>query len=150
MESTNIDDGTEEDVGIMLKRAYVLMSHGYFEKALATCEQAAEEPAMSLAARALQGAILTASGRPKEAVKLLMPLHRRNRDALGVALYLAEACYFAGRHRRAQKILDSLDEEKLENSPWSDFAHALRDAWKGLGELEKVPEPTTVALGDER
>lgn len=127
-----------------LKRAFVLTSFGYFEEALEACERAAQFGDDDCLPRTIQGAILTASGRPLEAMKSLGDLRRRHKEAILPALYLAEACFMAGRHRRGWKILDSVDEEALEESPWADFARQLRTTWEDLGDLEELPEAITV------
>ena len=100
-------------------------------------------------ARALHGAILTASGRPLEAMRKLLRLHRSHREAILVALYLAEACFLAGRARRAWKVLDGLDEQALADSPWADFAAGLRQTWHQMAELDDLPQPVTVPLVEQ-
>ncbi len=133
----------------MLQKAYVLMNFGFFERALAACDEAARRSDEPLVARTLEGAILTASGRPMEAIRHLMPLHRRHRDAILTALYLAEACLVAGRRRRGFKILDGLDDNLVDDSPWASFADELRQTWQQLDEVDDLPQPLTVPLGEQ-
>lgn len=124
---------------LMLKRAYVLTSYGFYKEALEACEEAAALSDDELVPRTIYGAILSASGRPMEAMKHLNKIHRANRRALLPALYLAEACFLAGRGRRAWRILDGLDQQMLAESPYADFAAQLRQAWGELEELDQLP-----------
>ncbi len=132
-----------------LKRAYVLLEAGKLEEALSACETATERADDPVVPQSIHGAMLTASGRPVEAMRLLMQVHRRNRDAILPVLYLAEACFLAGRHRRAWKMLDSVDAEELAESPWGEFARQLRQTWEELGELGDIPQPKTIPIGDD-
>lgn len=125
-----------------LKRAFVLTSYGQFEEAIRACERAEEILGEDPLPGAIRGSILSASGRPKAAIRELMSVCRRHRDAILPALYLAEACFLAGRGRRGWKILDGLDPVALEESPWAEFALGLRETWEGIEEgpeLLKVP-----------
>lgn len=124
---------------LQLKRAYVLTSYGFYNEALAACEEATALSDDELVPRTVYGAILTASGRAKEAMRHLNQLHRAHRDAILPALYLAEACFLANRHRRAWKILEGLDPQALAQSPYADFAKQLRQAWGELEELDRLP-----------
>ena len=131
----------------LLQRAYVLMSFGFIEEALDACDEAArraEEPDDEVTAHSVKGAMLSASGRPKEAMRELIGLRRKYGEAILPALYLAEACFLAGRSRRAYKILDGLDQEQLGRSPYVEFAAQLRTTWESLGELDGLPDPLTV------
>lgn len=134
----------------LVQRAYVLMSFGYIEEALEACDEAArraEEPDDEVTAQSVKGAMLSASGRPKEAMRQLMGLRRKYGEAILPALYLAEACFLAGRSRRAWKILDGLDQERLGRSPWAQFASQLRATWELLSDVDDLPEPVTVPFG---
>lgn len=136
----------------LLKKAYVWMNFGYYERAMEACERAAQHAEDSQVAEALQGAVLTASGRPLEAMRLLMKVHRRDRDAILPALYLAEACFFAGRMRRGFKVLDGLDEQRLADSPYQEFARQLRESWEQLRQVEEfddTSDPVVVPLEQE-
>lgn len=139
------DEATARD---MLKKAYVWMNFGYYERAMTACRTAARRADDPLVPETIRGAIMTASGRPVEAMRHLMELHRRHRDAILTALYLAEACFLAGRRRRAWKTLEALDDEALAESPWRDFAHQLQRVWNQLDELDDLPDPIRVPLGD--
>ena len=134
----------------LLQRAYVLMSFGFIEEALEACDEAARRAEIAndeVTARSVKGAILNASGRPKEAIRDLMKLRRDYKEAILPSLYLAEACFMAGRSRRAWKILDGIDAEKLGKSPWAEFARQLRLTWESISEVEVIPEPITVPFG---
>lgn len=130
----------------LLKKAYVLLGDGHFQEALNYCERAAGAGEDEHLAHTLRGAILTASGRPLEAMRALIRLHRGRPQEVLTALYLAEACFFAGRHRRGWKVLEKIDDGRLADSPWSGFAAQLRETWNGLAEWEEVPKPQPVAL----
>ena len=132
-----------------LKRAYLLLERGQLEEALSACETAADSAVDPVVPRSVQGAILTAGGRPVEAMRMLMQVHRRNRDAILPALYLAEACFLAGRQRRGWKVLDSIDAQTLEESPFQDLARQLRQTWEELGELEELPEPKATPISGD-
>lgn len=140
----DIDDSTPRQ---LLKRAYVSMNCGYFEEAIEACVVAAERADDPLVADTLRGAILTASGRPTEALQLLMPLHRQREDAILTALYLAEACFFAGRIRRGWKVLDGIDPEELDDSPWRDFADQLRRSWEQRSDDDQLVQPLRIPIG---
>ena len=130
----------------LLKKAYLLLSNGHFEEALNYCDRAAEESEDDVLARTLRGAFLTASGRPVEAMQELMRLHQRRRETILSALYLAEACFLAGRHRRGWKVLEGIDDQELAESRWTGLAAQLHETWDGLAELEGLPKPLTVPL----
>lgn len=130
----------------LLKKAYVSMNFGYFQKALTACDRAVERADDPLVAETMRGAILTASGRPVEAMRELIGLHRRHPEAILTALYLAEACFLAGRHRRAWKTLEGIDQEALADSPWCDFGRELRRTWRQLDDIDDLAEPVEVAL----
>lgn len=130
----------------LLRRAFVLTSFAHYQEAIACCDEAeplAEDP---LFVRALKGSLFTASGRPLEAMRLLIPQHRAHPDHLPTALHLAEACFLAGRSRRAWKILDSLPAETA-SSAFGPLADSLRTTWELLERDEAsftplvVPEP---------
>lgn len=152
MNTANRQTAEEINSQQWLKLAYVLVDRGHFQEAMNACERAAdgaEGQQAEILAHTLRGAILTASGRPVEAMRELMGLHRRHGDAIVVALYLAEACFLAGRHRRGWKVFDSIDEESLNDSPWREFGHQLRATWEELAELDEIPAPQTVPFDDE-
>lgn len=138
-------DATAREI---LKRAWIWMEFGHFEKAIAACERAADRADRPLVPETIKGAVLTASGRPEEAMRHLMGLHRRNSEAILTSLYLAEACFLAGRHRRARKTLDEIDEQRLADSRWSEFARQLSRTWEQLDDLEQLPDPVEVPLED--
>lgn len=152
MKTLHIDNEPEATAEQLLKKAYVWLNFGYYQRAMQTCELAAERADDPLVARTLQGAILTASGRPLEAMRNLMRLHRRNRDAILTALYLAEACFLAGRPRRGWKTLESIDDQALADSPYGDFADQLRHTWRQLDDSEDftdAAQPVVVPLEEE-
>ncbi len=132
-----------------LKRAFVLTSYGFFQEALQSCERAANLSDDELVPRTIQGAILTASGRPSDAMKVLIRLQREHKNSILCSLYLAEACFLAGRHRRGWKTLNSLEEEAVAQSPWAEFYQNLRTAWEELEEIEGLPGPLRVPMGED-
>ena len=140
----NVEESTSRQ---LLKRAYGAMNCGYFEEAIEACNVAAQRADDRLVADTLRGAILTASGRPQRALQLLMPLHRKREDAILTALYLAEACFFAGRVRRGWKVLDGIDSHALDESPWRDFAAQLRHNWEQRSEDDQKVQPLRIPIG---
>lgn len=144
----DVGDKEDHDARHWLKRAYVLLEAGHLEEAFSACETAVERADDPVVPLSMQGAMLTASGRPVEGMRLLMQVHRRHREAILPVLYLAEACFLAGRHRRGWKLLESLDDEALKTSPWEGFARQLCETWEQLGELDELPEPRTIPIND--
>ena len=139
---TFLDEGDRDATARqLLKKAYVWMNFGYYQRAMQVCEYAAERADDPFVARTLHGAILTASGRALEGMRMLMKLHRRRRDAILTALYLAEACFLAGRPRRGFKTLDSIDRQALEDSPFEPFARQLRETWENIDEVQPLEVP---------
>ncbi len=126
---------TSDSPQALLKRAFLLTSFGLFDDAIQCCQQAAALDESPLS-DTLHGAILTASGKPLEAIKHLLPIHRAHPDHLLTSLHLAEACFLAGRHRRGWKILNALSDDELRQSPWADLATSLRDTWESLVDLQ--------------
>ena len=127
----------------LLQRAFVLISFARFQEAIACCDEAEPLAADPLFVRALKGSILTASGRPLQAMRLLLPQHRTRPDHIPTTLHLAEACFLAGRPRRGWKILDSLPPE-VDSGPFGSLAQALRDTWELLDGDDPVPAPLVV------
>ena len=129
-----------------LKRAYLLTTYGHYEAAMQACDRAREFLGDDPLPGALKGAILSASGRPKEAIRELNGVCRRHREAILPALYLAEACFLAGRMRRGWKVLREINPAALKESPWAEFAAELEQGWEGL---ERGPEILEVSLSEE-
>ena len=148
MEYGSDDDG-DATARQLLKKAYVLTGYGHFDRAIAVCEKASRRKGGEILAPTIRAAILTASGRPKKAMRILFRLHRQNREAILVSLYLAEACFLAGRQRRGWKVLDSIDAEALADSPWREFENQLRQTWQAQDKLDDWPQPLTVSMGDD-
>lgn len=145
MEVEERRDTTERhSAATLLKWAYLILEEGRFEEALQACDQAAAvatEEQEQLLARALGGAIYSAQGRPQEALRVLMGLHRRHQRSAPVALYLAEACFLAGRHRRGWKVLESIEEQLEPAGPWASLAAQLRETWQLLEQSQGSPSP---------
>ncbi len=121
----------------LLKLAYIKLGDGEHEAAMEACRQAEKRPGAAPLARALQGAVLSARGDTKEAMSYLMKWHRRHPDAIGIRIYLAEACWLEGRKRRAHRLLD--ESEGLEEEGWGQMADSLRETWGMLEDLENSP-----------
>jgi tetratricopeptide (TPR) repeat protein len=130
----------------LLKRAYLLTSFGLYDEAIQCCERAAVLASHDedlILSKTLMGSFFTASGRPSQAIKILLPLHRAHPQAALTGLHLAEACFFAGRPRRGWKILSSLSRDAIEDCGAAAFAATLEETWRAL---EGVPsrEPLVV------
>lgn len=138
----------EATVRQKLQKAYVWMNFGHYRRAMAICEEVERSSEPSVLAGALHGAILSASGRPVEAMKHLMPLHRRHPNAPSCALYLAEACFLAGRNRRGWKILDHIEPHIVADGPWEALFKQLKLTWEQLEEHEQTG-PLTVPFDND-
>lgn len=119
-----------------LQRAYLLMGFGRFEEALQVCDEVATYLEESALPGAIRGAILIAAGRPQEAMKELSRHCRAHPTSLLSEIYLAEACFLAGRSRRAWKILDRLWTRGVAESPFGELTENLRESWSQLEEVE--------------
>ncbi|RAL20565.1 hypothetical protein DL240_16135 [Lujinxingia litoralis] len=141
--SSNISQAHQE-----LQRAYLLVGFGHLTEAIAACERAECLMPEEALPGTLKGAILTASGQLPAAMRQLQKVLRVHRDDLLATLYLAEACFLAGRHRRAWRLLDGLDPHVLNESPHGPLAAALRETWEQIPP-DELPKPLEVNLDEE-
>lgn len=131
-----------------LQRAYLFVTYGHLNEAMDACERAATHLPDEPLPHTLKGAILTASGQLPQAMRTLQQVLRAHRGDILASLYLAEACFLAGRHRRAWRLLEELDAEALALSPHGELAIALRETWSQIAP-EELPKPLVVNLEDE-
>ncbi|RDV38395.1 hypothetical protein DV096_06135 [Bradymonadaceae bacterium TMQ3] len=131
-----------------LQRAYLLITYGHCTEALEACERAAELLPDHPLPLTLKGGILIASGQLPLAIRTLQQVKRTHRDDILASIYMAEACFLAGRHRRAWRVLDEIDPEALAQSPHAELALALRETWSQIPP-DELPKPLQVNLDDE-
>ncbi|TXD41768.1 hypothetical protein FRC96_03470 [Lujinxingia vulgaris] len=131
-----------------LQRAYLLITYGHCAEALEACERAAVLLPDHPLPLTLKGGILIASGQLPRAIRTLQQVQRTHRGDILASIYMAEACFLAGRHRRAWRVLDEIDPEALEKSPHAELALALRETWSQIPP-EELPKPLEVNLDDE-
>ncbi len=79
-----------------LKRAYLFLDLAEWDEALTACELAAEAAKDHYLPPTLKGAILSAQGNFKEAIKLLRSVSLKHREHALPQIYLAEALFLSG------------------------------------------------------
>jgi len=89
-----------------LKLAYLHLDYGEWDEALTACELAAEEAEDHFLPNTLKGAILTARGEFKDAIKLLRNVARKHSDRALPQIYLAEALFLSGAKPQGQRQLE--------------------------------------------
>jgi predicted Zn-dependent protease len=131
-----------------LRRAYLLVSFGDFDQALHICRDLTEKLPEHPLPAAMEGAFLTASGKPQSALKLLSRVIRRFPESALARLYFCEACLLSGRLPRGLKELEKLDPNLLDTPELKEFAASLKDTFDGL-DPAAIPAPVIVAEPDD-
>ena len=120
----------EAQAQLELKRAYLMIEHGQWEEAFASCELAAKLAPHSPTPRLLYGHFLASAGRPREALAELRQVTRRWPDLALGHLYFAEACFMAGRKDQGLKALGAARAQGLEPD-LAALADSLEQVWTG-------------------
>lgn len=89
-----------------LKQAYLHLDFGEWDEALEACELAAEGAGDHFLPETLKGAILSARGDFKEAIKLLRSVSKRHSDCALPQIYLAEALFLSGASPQGKRQLE--------------------------------------------
>lgn|SRR5690554_406979 len=126
----------------LLKKAYLLLSYGQYEEAIAACEEASKvAPGHPLAA-VLKGSFEMAVGRVNDALGTLRAVTNRHPEHPLALIYFAEACFLAGRSAAAQRALAQLDKLTLSEA-LCEFRDELVQVWDSMA-LDIIP-PALVA-----
>lgn len=144
----DLNDANLNDAQKALKKAYLLLSFGHFDEALAACSEAARLCPGNSVAPALHGAILIAAGRTNDAIQFLSRIIRRYPNDALPRLYFCEACLLGGRFQRGMKELEKIGATLPEDSPWREFYENLRATFDGL-EPKEIPAPLVVPPASE-
>ncbi|MGM0555886.1 MAG: tetratricopeptide repeat protein [Myxococcota bacterium] len=122
-----------------LKRAYVQMGFGQFEEASESCSRAATMLGEHYLPETLRAAVLSASGRHREAIAALKVIRKKYPEQALPHLYFAEACFLSGRRRQAQRALNCAQDCETSTEEAS-FLERLRTLWNQI-EPSEVPPP---------
>lgn len=128
-----------EQAKIELKRAYVQLGFGQFDEALQSCSAAGDVLDDHYLPQTLRGAILSASGRHKEALKTLKDLRLRHPERALPHLYFAEACLLSGRRQQGERALDAATQCEKSSQERQMLEH-LRQLWSQV-DPDVVPPP---------
>lgn len=125
-----------------LRRGYMLVSFGQFDAAIEACRRADDliggEHHLP---RTIEGNALVARGEVREAIRLLREVTREFPEAALPKMHFAEACYFAGRKRQADRALDEARE--LDDGEHAEFLEALQTTWRDV-EADEIPPPIEI------
>ena len=112
-----------------LQIAHVCMAEGELSLATEALDEAIASAPDHPLPSALRGNLLCMSGALPEALSCLRSVTRRWPDAPCGYVFFAEACFFAGRHRQADRALrqaQKLDEQGV----WQEHIDALERLWR--------------------
>jgi predicted Zn-dependent protease len=115
------------------------MGFGQFDEALESCARAERLLGEHYLPATLRAAVLSARGQHAEAIRALKRIRDNHPEQALPHLYFAEACFFSGRTRQAERALACADDcEKSQDE--EAFLERLRAVWEQV-EPADVPPP---------
>ncbi len=130
-----------------LRRAYMHVSFGQYDEAIAACERAAKVAPDHYLPPTLQGSFELACGRVRDALGTLRGVTRRHGDEPLPQIYFAEACLLSGRRRQGERALDKA-ERLADSEEVEQLVDELRQIWEAI-DPSQMPPPLVVEFDDE-
>ena len=136
--------GEEPDITAQteLKRAYLHVSFGQYDEAIAAAKRAAQIAPEHHLPPTLEGSFELAAGRVRKALGTLRKVTKRHPDQVLPQIHFAEACFMAGRHRQAKRAMDRASGMEAA----AEHAQLLEELERTWGSVEpsEVPPPLVV------
>jgi predicted Zn-dependent protease len=127
-----------------LKRAWMQVSFGQFDRAIESCRRAAQLLPDHHLPPTLEGSFELAAGRVRQALGTLREATRRHQDQPLSWLYFAEACFLGGRRRQAVRALGKA-EALPDPGEVGELIEQLRQTWQDI-EPSEMPPPLVAQM----